>query len=212
MNKFFQELREKVQPLFIKGGSHSFDHTERVYNIAMHLAKKEKVDLDILQAACLLHDIARMKEDNKECCCHAEEGAIMAKKVLEETSFPKEKIDKVTYAIRIHRHSKGIKAATKEAEILQDADRLDALGAITIARMFSSGGEIGIPIYNPNIPIGEKGKDYDSHSTIHGFHQKILKLKPELFNTEEAKKIAVGRYKYVEEFLDRFMKEWEGKV
>lgn len=133
------------------------------------------------------------------------------KKILIETNFPKNKIKQVVYAIKIHRDSTRINPKTKEAAILQDADKLDALGAITIARMFSSGGKLGIPIYNPNVPIGEPKKDYDSDSTIHGFHHKILQIKPEVFHTLEARKIAKSRYKYVEEFLDRFMKEWDGK-
>lgn len=79
-NKYFEKLKEKVQIYFEKGGSHAFDHTQRVYNLALHLAKSEKVDLDIIKAATLLHDIARLKQDNKECGCHAEEGGKMAEK------------------------------------------------------------------------------------------------------------------------------------
>jgi uncharacterized protein len=124
-------------------------------------------------------------------------------------SFPEEKIKQVIHAIKVHRHSKGLKAETKEAEILQDADRLDALGAITIARMFSTGGEINIPIHKPEIPF----ENPEHHiSTIHGFYHRILKITPETFNTKEAKEIAKERYKFVEVFLDRFLKEWKGEL
>jgi uncharacterized protein len=208
---FFKKLKEKIQPYFIKGGSHAFDHTERVYNLSIKLAKNKKVDLDILKAAVLLHDIARLKEQNKECECHAEYGAEIAKKILKEINFPEEKIKDVVYAIKVHRHSKKIKAETKEAEILQDADRLDALGAITIARMFSTGGELNRPLYDPKIPFDDKTYNFYT-STIHGFYHRILKITPETFNTKEAKEIAKERYKFVQEFLDRFLKEWEGKL
>lgn len=208
---FFDKLREKVKESMEKGGSHEFSHVARVYKTAILIAKKERADLDIVKAAALLHDIARMREDNKEIACHANEGAKLAEEILDKTDFPKEKIEKVCYAIKVHRHSKGIKAETKEAQILQDADRLDALGAITIARMFSTGGKKEIPLHNPNVPFGEVYPGYKADSTIHAFHAKILKLKPEVFNTEPAKKIAKYRYKFVENFLKEFLAEWEGE-
>ncbi len=209
--KFYNELREKIQPYFEKGGSHAFDHTERVYNLALKIGKKEKADLEIIKAAVLLHDIARLKEDNKEVNCHAEHGAEIAEKILKEMNFREDKIKDVVHCIKVHRHSKGLNAETKEAEILQDADRLDALGAITIARMFSTGGKRGVPLHNPTIPFGNPREGYYSESTIHGFHNKILKIKPETFHTSFAKKLAKARYKFVEKFLDEFLKEWEGK-
>ena len=207
---FFNKLREKIQPFFIKGGSHAFDHTERVYSLALKLANNKKVDLDVIKAAALLHDISRLKEENKEIECHAEHGSKMARDILNELMFPKDKIEEVVYAIKVHRHSKRIKAETKEAEILQDADRLDALGAITIARMFSTGGELNHPIYNPKIPINDNSSNFYT-STIHGFYTKILKITPETFNTKEAKEIAKGRYEFVEKFLEEFFKEWKGE-
>jgi uncharacterized protein len=209
---FFNELKEKIKHYFEEGGSHAFDHTERVYNLALKIGKKEKADLDVLKAASLLHDIARLKEDNKEVECHAEHGAKMAEDILIEMHFPAEKIKNVTHSIEVHRHSKGLNPESKEAKILQDADRLDALGAITIARMFSTGGKFNIPLYKPEIPFGKVYDGYYSDSTIHGFYARILKIKPETFNTEYAKKIARGRYKFVEKFLDQFFKEWNGKA
>ncbi len=206
---FFEKLKEQAKQYSESGGSHEFSHTERVYNLALKISKNENVDLEILKAAVLLHDIAREKEDKGECKCHAEEGAKLAKEILKNLNFPREKIDKVAYVIRVHRHSTNITPETKEAAILQDADRLDALGAITIGRMFSTGGKIGRPLYDPKIPPTEV-KGY-STTTINGFYNKILKITPETFKTKEAKEIAKGRYKFVQEFLERFIKEWEGK-
>ena len=209
---FFKELKEKIQSNFEEGGSHAFDHTERVYNLALKIGKKEKADLDIIKAAALLHDIARLKEDNKEVECHAEHGAEIAGKILKEMNFPEDKIGNVVHSIKVHRHSKGLPAETKEAKILQDADRLDALGAIAIARMFSTGGKINRPLYKPEVPFGEVHQGYCSDSTIHGFYAKILKITSETFNTQFAKKLAKGRYKFVEKFLNQFFKEWKGKL
>ena len=209
---FFKELRERIQSYFEEGGSHAFDHTQRVYNLSLKLSKNKKVDLDVIKASALLHDIARLKEDNNEIECHAEHGSKMAEKILKEMNFPEEKIKSVIYSIKVHRHSKKIKAETKEAEILQDADRLDALGAITIARMFSTGGKINMPLYKPEIPFGKVHEGYHMDSTIHAFHAKILKLTPETFNTKKAKEIGKERYRFVEEFLDQFLKEWKGDL
>jgi uncharacterized protein len=210
-DKLIQKIKNKIQIYFEPGGSHAFDHTQRVLNLSIKLAKAQKVDLDVLKAAALLHDIARIKEDSGQVECHAEHGAEMARHILANMNFSKDKIEKICYAIKVHRHSAGIKAKTKEAQILQDADRLDALGAITIARMFSSGGKLGIPIYNPNVPLGKVYPGYKSDSTIHGFYAKILKITPDKFNTAQAKKIAKNRYAFVKEFLSQFKKEWDGK-
>ncbi len=208
--KFFDELETIAKKHFEGGGSHEFSHTKRVYNMSLLISEGENVDLDVVKAAALLHDIAREKEDKNECDCHAEKGATMAEQILNTLNFPRDKIQKVFYSIKIHRHSKNIKPETIEAAILQDADRLDALGAITIARMFSSGGKAGILLYNPHQQ--ETSKDYKGQkSTIEGFHKKILKITPETFKTKKAKKIAERRYKFVQEFLERFINEWEGK-
>jgi uncharacterized protein len=208
--EFFNKLKERVKSYSEEGGSHEFSHTERVYNLALKISENEEVDLDVIKAAVLLHDIAREKEEKGECECHAEEGAKLAKEILKDLNFPEEKIDKVTYVIKVHRHSTNISPETKEAAILQDADRLDALGAITIGRMFSSGGKVGLPLYNPeqkDVKNTYKGQK----STIEGFHKKILKITPETFKTKKAKEIAEKRYKFVQEFLERFLKEWEGE-
>ncbi|MEK6886104.1 MAG: HD domain-containing protein [Nanoarchaeota archaeon] len=210
--EFFKELREKIKSNFEEGGSHAFDHTERVYNLALKMGEKERADLEVIGAAALLHDIARLKEDNGEVKCHAEQGSEIAQKILEEMNFPKEKINNVVHSIKVHRHSKGLTAETIEAKIIQDADRLDALGAITIGRMFSTGGKTDRPLYNPEVPFGKVHPGYYSESTIHGFYAKILKITPEKFNTGLAKKLARGRYKFVERFLKQFFKEWKGEL
>jgi len=124
--QFYDELREKIKPFFEEDGSHGFDHTQRVHNLVVELTKNEEADLEIVKVAALLHDIARKKQSEVEGLCHAEEGAKMAKIILEEMNFPEDKISKVIHAIEVHRYSKNLKPENKEAELLQDADRLDA--------------------------------------------------------------------------------------
>ncbi len=206
----FEKLREDIQKYFPGGGPHRFDHTERVYNVAVQIAKDEGADLEIIKLAALLHDVARKDEFVGLVDCHAEGGAKIARKVLEELNMPEEKIERVVHCIEVHRFKKQLKPQTKEAEILQDADRLDALGTMVIARVFSMGGERGIPIYDPEIKTKEK-YDSKSNTAINHFYEKILKIKPESFHTKFAKEKAKKRYEFVENFLERFHREWEGK-
>ncbi len=210
--EFFDNLKEKIQPYFSEGSGHEFSHTQRVYNNAIKIAKGEDVDIDIVKVAALLHDIARIKEDNKEVSCHAVTGAEMAKPILIELGFPEDKIDKVCYAIKVHRFSNGINPETKEAQIIQDADRLDALGAMIIARVFAFGGKNNRQIYNPDIKPNEEYIPYAHNTSLNHFYEKSFNIKPETFKTEKAKKLAEGRYKFLQKFVERFLKEWEGEA
>jgi len=201
--KFYEDLKEKIQPYFEEVGSHSFDHTERVYNLAVRIAESENVDLNIVKVSVLLHDIARKKQDECEGeICHAEEGAKMAEEILNEINFPKEQINKICEAIKIHRLSKGIHAETDVAKILQDADRLDSLGAILIARSFSSGSQYKRPFYDSS----------GGRSVIKFIEDRNAKILPDNFNTETAKEFARKRYDFAQEFVERFKKEMEGEL
>lgn len=214
-DKFFEDLREKIYSYFEKTGGHSLDHTKRVYNLALKLSEDEEgfVDLDVLMPAVLMHDIARQKQkDSNDKICHAEEGAKIAQEILDELDFPKEKIPKVVHAIKVHRYSKGLKPETKEAKILQDADRLDALGALIIGRVFSDNGGRNLPMHDSNLSPKEVYDGSINSSSINHFYEKILKIKPKEFHTKKAQQIAKGRYKFVEDFVDRFVKEWEGEL
>ena len=200
---FLNNLRKKARPFFDKGGCHSFDHTERVFRLATIIAEAEGADLEIIQTAALLHDIARKRETCNEIECHAEQGAKDAEKVLTETGFDESKIPMVVDCIAMHRFRKGLVPKTIEGKVLQDADRLDVLGAIGVARVFSYGGECGRPLHSPvkmGIPSG-----------IQHFREKIIKLNPENFHTKTAQKIAKHRYEFTEQFVQEFLDEWEGK-
>ena len=209
-NNFFDNLKDKIQCYFKSGGGHGFDHVQRVHDVAVKISEGEDVDMDIVRAAALLHDIARSKEDEED-ICHAEEGSKMAKEILKEMNFPEEKIDKVVHAIAVHRYSKGLKAESREAEVLQDADRLDVLGTLIITRVFEKCGESKTPIYEPDRPVMEV---YDGSTTtgINHLYEKSLRIKPESFKTPKARELAKGRYDFVIEFVERFKKEWKGEL
>ena len=206
-----EELKGKILKYF-NHGAHSFDHTERVYRLAVRIAKDENADMQVVKAAALLHDIGRSKEDPDKGICHAEESAKMAPAILKEVDFPEDKVEAVLHAIVVHRYSKQLKAETKEAAIIQDADRLDGLGAVAAARVFAHGGKKGRPMhdstmkYDTSYNVKKKARTAMEH-----FYEKILKMKPETFNTKLAKEIAKERYDYTKEFVERFEKEWDGE-
>lgn len=193
--------------------SHGFTHIQRVLTFCLVIGKKENADLEILEAAALLHDIARSKEDTGEVEDHAKESAFMANKILADIGFPKEKIQNVFHSISVHR-CKGEPPQTLEAKILQDADRLDALGAIDIARVL--GSTFQSKKYNRPVYVDEpySGDSDGNKSAIHYIIYKTVhpKRKPENFNTETGRKIAEERFKFSLEFIDRFIKEWHGEL
>ncbi len=205
----FEEIRNKSAK-FLKHSHHDKYHVERVYNLAMRLAQEEGANLDIVKAAVLLHDVARAMEDEGSIDDHASEGAKMARKILNETDFPREKIDDVIHCIETHRFRNNLVPKSLEAKILQDADRLDIIGAIGIARVFARGGWSNKPIYDPSVPPKAK-YDGKSESSVNHIYEKLLKTK-DTMNTETARKMAEERHKYVEQFLERLLKEWKAEI
>jgi len=201
-NKLFEKLRKKIKNQIKEGGSHEFGHVERVLENAIKLAKEEgDVDMEVIKFAALLHDIKRDAEDVGEISCHAKAGAKEASRILENEDFPKDKIPLVAYAIENHRLSKGVKPKTKEAAIIQDADRLDSLGAILVARSFSSAHVYGYPFY-----------DIDGGDCVIKFiRERSAKLKPSNFITKAAKKRAKKRHKYSDKFIETFLEEIKGE-
>lgn len=204
----FKAIVEKAKPYFKESmGGHDWLHVERVHDLCVKIGMKEGADLDVVRAAALLHDIG-MRTEVERRIDHAEESAKIAAKILREVGFPAGKIGRVVYAIRAHRFSKKLKPKTLEAKVLQDADRLDAIGAIGVARAFAYGGARGVPMYD----LGERPARYGpgrATSTITHFYEKLLKVKRSM-NTEEGKRLAEGRHRFTKRFLTRFLAEVRG--
>lgn len=191
---------------------HDWYHVDRVRRNAMHICKQEKAgDSFIIEMSALLHDISDEKLNES-----AEKGEAKLESFLQTISILDAEKNHIKQIIASISYKGGRKTdlATVEAEIVQDADRLDAIGAIGIARAFAYGGKIGQPIYDPNIKIREemsleeyrKGKS----TSIHHFYEKLLKLK-DLLNTETAKRMADSRQQMMESFLEQFYQEWNGQ-
>ncbi len=205
--------------LFVKAtlaqaeGGHDWFHIERVYKNALLIAESEKCDVEIVQLGALLHDIADSKfHDGDETI-----GPRTARTFLETEKVEPTIIDHVI-AIIENISFKGGKVERQfssiELDIVQDADRLDAIGAIGIARTFNYGGFKNRALYNPEIaPNLSMTKDeYKNNEapTINHFYEKLLLLKDKM-NTETGKQIAQDRHRYMEDFLKQFYAEWEGK-
>lgn len=204
--------------------AHDMDHIMRVYNLSLHLAEKEDIDLNVLKAAALLHDIARVKEDNDPTgkTDHAILSAKMSVPILQKLKFPEKKIKHIQDCIISHRFRTGNQPKTKEAKILSDADKLDALGAIGVARAFVWVGRNNAKIYskvnidnyiNDNLDgkINARIKDATKHSPQIEFETKIKFLIKKL-HTKKAKEIARERMQFFKNFLKRLEKEIKGEI
>ncbi|MBI4149812.1 HD domain-containing protein, partial [Candidatus Woesearchaeota archaeon] len=185
-------LRQKVQASLAASTdpAHDFSHVMRVYSMADHLCKKEGGDPDIVLPAALLHDLYHVPKNHPDRAKASEISAVMAEKLLREIDYTKEKIPHIMDAIRSHSFSRGETPLTKEAMIVQDADRLDAIGAIGIARLWVTGAQFNRALYCAEDPFAEKGRKLDDMKYgLDHFYEKLLKLKDKM-NTETAKKIA----------------------
>lgn len=210
MTNIEKTLQKLVKPYYASKGGHDFDHVLRITKLAKFIAKSEKnVDLDILTAACLLHDVARKMEEEGKCKNHEEEGAKMTPKFLNKITFPKDKIEQVSYCVRVHRKSKGINARTIEAKILQDADRLDIFGAIGVARTFSEHAKDMVIHSNYSRRLTSLA-DYNTNSAFEMIRS-LLYARESFFNTKTARKIAKERFIFIKNFVNQFDKEWRGK-
>ena len=210
INKTILFVKEKLQNA---EGGHDWFHIERVYKNALLIAQEENCDLTVVKLGALLHDIADSKfYDGDETI-----GPKVAKDFLESEKVEEATISHVLNIIENISFKGGKverKFSSKELDIVQDADRLDALGAIGIARTFNYGGFKNRAIYNPQIAPNtnmtkEEYKKSDAPSINH-FYEKLLLLKDKM-NTESGKKIADERHKYMEGFLSQFYAEWDGE-
>ncbi|GGN91061.1 HD domain-containing protein [Saccharibacillus kuerlensis] len=193
-----------------EGSGHDWWHIYRVTELAKHIAAEEGADLFICELAALLHDLAdeKLVDDHEEGMKQTENWMLEHGVTREETAHVMEIISTMSF-----RGGTGLPMSTLEGRIVQDADRIDALGAIGIARTFVYSGKKGRPMYDPSIPVRHhmtpeeyrNGKD----TGINHFHEKLLKLK-DLMNTQAGRRIAEDRHVFMEQFLQRFEREWNG--
>lgn len=207
----FEKIREEVKEKFESAkGSHDWDHVERVFNLAMRIAKEEKADIEVIRYAAILHDIGREEQDRSNgAICHAEVGAKLAKEILEKNRFSQNFIQNVTHCIETHRFRKNNVPESLEAKILFDADKLDSIGAIGIGRAFIWSGEVGGRVHNKNADLRPEAEYGKEDTAYREFLFKLIKIKDRIL-TKTGKKIAKERHDFMVEFFERLNNEVDG--
>lgn len=209
----FSRLREEIKEHFSNSrGSHDWDHTERVYNLCMHIGRVEKADLEILRLGALLHDIGREEQDrSRGVVCHAEKGAEQSRNLLERYGISRDKVSKVIHCIERHRFRGRKKPVSLEARILYDADKLDSIGAVGVGRAFLFAGEVGARLHRKNITEHNSEPYSRDDTAFREFRVKLRKIKDSML-TDEGKKIAQERHRFMTEFFTRLNKEVDGTL
>ena len=204
---------EYIKEIFSSDSSgHDYYHTVRVYSIATEIAKQEYADVNIVQLAALLHDVDDKKLSPETHATKKNAVDFMTANGVDVdiVNIVCKIIDEVSFA-----GTDSVVPRTIEGKCVQDADRLDAIGAIGIARTFAYGGSRGRKIYDPDIKprIGMSKEEYQKNmnsTSINHFYEKLLLLK-DMMNTTAGKKLAEHRQAVMQEFLNEFMAEWKGE-
>ena len=192
-------------------GSHDWDHTLRVYRLCERIGGAEGVDMDVVLAAAYLHDIARSQQDNSNgAVCHAEKGARLATSILDELPLTREQKENILHCIRSHRFRGNHKPRTREAKVLFDADKLDAIGAIGVARAYLFAGEVGARLHSQDAEIEDTRPYTEDDTGYREFKVKLCRIKDRIL-TREGRKLAADRHSIMEAFFNRLLEEYEGK-
>jgi uncharacterized protein len=185
--------------------AHGFDHVLRVLTLAERIAQAEGADLEIVRAAALLHDVGRTEEERGG-GCHARIGAELAREILR--GHPQDRVEAVVEAIAAHRFRRDPSPQSLEAQVLYDADKLDAIGAIGIARAYAIAGHEGQRLWADLTADSDDGQG--GHTPVHEFDFKLSRLKDKLF-TITARRIAADRHRFMVAFFQRLTEEVQGR-
>ncbi|MFZ8907999.1 MAG: HD domain-containing protein [Nitrosopumilaceae archaeon] len=199
-------LQNEIKSKLSNDSAHDFDHIMRVYKNAQKISKKEKANTKLVLSAVLLHDIVSYPKSDKRSKLSSIKSAEESKKILKKYNFSLDEIQVISDAIRDHSFSQNKTPQTIEGKILQDADRLDAIGAIGIARVFAVSGSEKRPFYSQNDPFCQKRTPDDQRWALDHFYKKLLRLES-MMNTTSGKIEAKKRTKVLKDFLLQLKKE-----
>lgn len=192
-------------------GSHHWDHTLRVLRLCEKIGAQEKTDMLVVRIAALLHDIGRTEQDSTNGrLCHARVGIRLARPILAELSLTEAQVQNILHCIATHRFRGDSAPDTIEARVLFDADKLDAIGAVGIARAFLFAGEVGARLHNPDTRI-EQTQPYTADDTgYREYRIKLCRIKDRML-TATGRQLAEQRHQFMKEFFQRFLQEYDGK-
>ena len=204
--KILDSIKNEVISIMDNDPAHDFEHVMRVYKNAQKISKKEKANQKLVLSAALLHDIVSYPKSSKRSKLSSIDSAKKSKIILKKYDFSDDEITIVSDAIAEHSFSQNKVPQTLEGKILQDADRLDALGAIGIARVFATSGSLNRPFYNIDDPFCNKRNPDDDLWAVDHFFNKLVKLES-MMNTKYGKIEAKKRTKVLKEFLKQIKNE-----
>jgi uncharacterized protein len=192
-------------------GSHDWEHTERVLRLCRRIGPVEGADMPVLLVAAILHDIGRGEQDQSAGeICHARHGAEKALAVVRSLPLSPDRQENVLHCIRSHRFRGREDPSTLEARVLFDADKLDAIGAVGVARAFLFAGEVGARLHNPDVDPAETRPYSEEDTGYREYELKLRKIKDRML-TAEGRRLAQERHAFMEAFFNRFVEEYQGK-
>lgn len=212
--KIIQQTADHLREKFTgEGTGHDWWHMKRVWDNAKRIGQAEGADMFIVELGALLHDIADWKDHDGDLSV----GPRVAGEWLTSIGIDRETIEKIKHIVEnVSFKGAGVKngMASLEGKVVQDADRLDAIGAIAVARTFTWGGSRGRLLYDPDFKA-EMHESFEAYknstsSSLHHFYEKLFLLK-DMMNTATGKKLAEDRDRFMHQFVDQFLAEWDGK-
>ncbi|MFK0572817.1 phosphohydrolase [Endozoicomonas sp.] len=191
--------------------SHDFSHFQRVWKTAQQIMEQEPVSVNqlVVLAACYFHDIVVLPKDHPQRSQASSLAAVKTRGCLEEMDFPRELIDNVCHGVSSHSYSAGITPETIEAKVVQDADRMEALGAIGLARVFYTSGILRQKMFDSEDPLAERRELDDRQYALDHFQLKLLRLS-ETMQTNAGRKMAEKNSDYLRDFMGKLLKELDG--
>lgn len=192
-------------------GSHDWEHTLRVSRLCGRIGPVEDADMSVLLIAAYLHDIGRGHQDAaRGAVCHAQKGAELAAPIVSKLALSEPRKQNIIHCIRTHRFRGTDRPETREARVLFDADKLDAIGAVGVARAYLFAGEVGARLHNPDVDVTVASSYSKNDTGYREYCVKLCKIKDRIL-TETGRRIAHERHQFMELFFKRFIEEFNGE-
>ncbi len=211
LNSWEAKITARLQSMEYADASHDISHFQRVWKTAQQIMAQEPVPVNslVVLAACYLHDIVVLPKDHPQRAQASSLAAVRARTVLEEMDFPEELLDNVCHSVASHSYSAGIAPQTIEAKVVQDADRMEALGAIGLARVFYTAGVLRQKMFDPQDPLAQHREPDDRRYALDHFQLKLLQL-ADTMQTVAGRAMAQKNTDYLRTYTAKLLRELAG--